>query len=81
VRKSWQILWIFSLQDVLDQKKRKEKWQEKFDEVGPVSPQHVFFGPKLVIFEHFHFSLRKTHRKNVKFCTVVAYVCVFKRKL
>jgi hypothetical protein len=63
VRKPWQIWWIFSLQDVLEQK--KQKWQEKFDEVGPVSAQS----------DTFFWS------KSVKFCTIGAYVCVFKRKL
>jgi hypothetical protein len=75
VRKPWQVWWILL--------ERKKKWQEKFDEVGPVSAQSdtCFFGPKSVIFKHIHFSFEKTHQKNVKFCTIGAYVCVFKRTL
>jgi hypothetical protein len=41
----------------------------------------MFFGPKSVIFEREYVSFGKTHQKNVKICTIGAYVSVFKKKL
>jgi hypothetical protein len=58
VGKPWKIWWIFSLQNVLN--KKKSKWHKKIDE----DPQNGTC---------FHFSFKKTHHKDVKFCTIGAY--------
>jgi hypothetical protein len=72
VRKIWQIWFIFSPQDVLERKKYKNGKKNSMKLVR-------LFGPKSVIFKHIHFSFGKTHQKKVKFCTIGAYDCVFKR--
>jgi hypothetical protein len=59
-------------------------WEMALVSWGPTSPyskRHMFFDPKSVIFKHIHFSFGKTHQRNVKFCTIGVYVCVFKKKL
>ena len=47
---------------------------------GEPSKWHLFFNQKFDIFKLFHFSLRKTRQKNMKFCTNEAHLCIFKEK-
>jgi hypothetical protein len=65
----------------LNEKKLKMARKIRWSWFGECSMWHMFFGPKSVIFKHIHFSFGTTHQKNVKFCTIGAYVCVFKKKL
>ena len=47
---------------------------------GETSKWQLFFNQKFDIFKLFHFSLRKTRQKNMKFCTNEAHLCIIKEK-
>jgi hypothetical protein len=74
MRKPLQIWLIFSLQDVQERKIYKNGKKNSLMSVRWVLKVTHVFGPKSVIFKHFHFSFGKTHQKNVKFCLNGAYV-------
>jgi hypothetical protein len=64
VKKPLQIWFIFSLQDELERKKI-EKWQDKFDEAGPVSAQSdTFLVQNRSFLNIFTFHLEKTSEKR-----------------
>jgi hypothetical protein len=72
---------VYTYRMYLNEKNIKMTRKIRWSWSGECSKWHMFFGPKSVIFKHFHFSFGKTHQKNVKICKIGAFVCVFKKWL
>ena len=62
--------WFLVYRMYLNKISREKLEKNRSSWSGEPSKWHLFFNQKFDIFKLFHFSLRKTRQKNIKFCTI-----------